>query len=391
MKRTKPLRVVFLERMIPDYRTRLFVLLREKLAERGIEFILVTGQMHDSESLRELLPSGDWVKKIHNVYLTEKIHFPMFKNTIKHADLVIMHPQNSALGNYWLIARRKLTGRPKIAFFGHGGNAQILKSGTPMPIKEHWKRWLARSPDWWFPYTEFSRDLIQELEIEYPSSRMTIVNNAIDTTSFARGLDAVSAETVNQLRDELKITSTNQVGLFCGRLNPIKVNVLAEAALMIYKRNPEFRLIIVGKGPERPRIEKFAAENPWVHYVGPKYDEERFPYFAVSHVFLMPGLVGLAILDALAAGLPLLTTKCGVHAPEISYLQHGTNGLMTQPDAQVYADAVIELLNNPSKLHEMSLAARATGRGITMESMADRFVEGVCKLFALDDSINSVA
>lgn len=388
MNRDKPLRVVFLERMIPDYRTRLFVLLREKLAAQGIEFVLVTGQMRAGESLRELLPAGEWVKRIHNIYLTEKIHFPIFGDALKGADMVIMHPLNSALGNYRIIARRRLFGRPKIGFFGHGGNAQILKPGQALPVKEKWKRWLAGSPDWWFPYTELSRELLQEVGSDFPEERMTVVNNAIDTTSFARGIDAVSTAAVDRLRRELSLTADNMVGLFCGRLNSIKVNMLPEAATMIHERNPQFRLIIVGKGPEQTSIQNFAAANPWVHYVGPKYDDARFPYFAISHLFLMPGLVGLAILDALAAGLPLLTTKCGVHSPEIAYLEDGVNGLMTAPDAREYANTVLALLDNKTRLLSMSQAARTTGRRVTMEHMADRFVEGICKLFELDRLIN---
>lgn len=384
MNRDKSLRVVFLERMIPDYRTRLFVLLREKLAVRGIEFVLVTGQMRAGESLRELLPKGEWVKRIHNVYFTDKIHFPIFGDALKGADLVIMHPLNSALGNYRVIARRHFFGCPKIAFFGHGGNAQILKPGQALPIKEKWKRWFAGSPDWWFPYTELSRELLRSVGSDFPLDRMTVVNNAIDTTSFAHGIDAVSSAMVERLHRELSLTPENRVGLFCGRLNPIKINILREAATMIYERDPRFRLIIVGKGPEQASIEKFAAVNHWVRYVGPKYDDDRFPYFVISHLFLMPGLVGLAILDALAAGLPLLTTKCGVHSPEIAYLEDGVNGLMTVPDVHEYANAVLALLDSTSRLKLMSQAARTTGRQITMEHMADRFVEGICKLFELD-------
>ena len=46
---------------------------------------------------------------------------------------------------------------------------------------------------------------------------------------------------------------------------------------------------------------------------------------AISDVFLLPGKVGLAILDAFA----VLTTRLDIHCPEIEYLEEDRNVLVT--------------------------------------------------------------
>ena len=63
----------------------------------------------------------------------------------------------------------------------------------------------------------------------------------------------------------------------------------------------------------------------WVHWVGPKFGREKTDLMAISDVFLLPGRVGLAILDAFA----VLTTRLDIHCPEIEYLEEDRNVLVT--------------------------------------------------------------
>lgn len=371
------MKVVFLERMIPDYRTRVFEMLHERLSRVNIDFHLVMGQMRKGEDLNELPPVGEWAHRIKNVYLHGNIHWPRFERTLDNADMVIFHPQNAALGNLRILARRQLRGKPKIGFFGHGSNIPIVSQGGALSAKERFKAWIASMPDWWFPYTDMSLRLLRDRQVQFPRERMTVVNNSIDTTAITNRLKAFPENTRSEFRAQLGIQPNDPVGLYCGRMRAMKLGILFDAALKIRRLLPNFHLILIGKGEAASDTTRFAQENNWAHYVGPQYGDARLPYFLASDAFLMPGLVGLAILDAFAAGLPLFTTDCRIHSPEIEYLKTGENGIITAVNATEYAAATFQILSDRTKLSQMSSSARYTAGQVTMERMADNFVSGI--------------
>ena len=125
---------------------------------------------------------------------------------------------------------------------------------------------------------------------------------------------------------------------------------------------PDFHLLIIGGGPDAGIAEAAAAELPWVHYVGPKLGAEKTALASLGRVFLMPGLVGLGVLDSFAYGTPMVTTDVPYHSPEIDYLRHGENGLIVADDVRTYAEAVTELLTDEAwRLQLRRGAAAASG------------------------------
>jgi glycosyltransferase involved in cell wall biosynthesis len=92
---------------------------------------------------------------------------------------------------------------------------------------------------------------------------------------------------------------------------------------------------------------------------------------------LNPGLVGLGILDAFAAGIPLITTDCGLHSPEIAYLESGQNGLMTADTVQAFSGACSGLLADSEALRRMGEAAKACASIYNIQHMTQRFGDGI--------------
>jgi glycosyltransferase involved in cell wall biosynthesis len=115
----------------------------------------------------------------------------------------------------------------------------------------------------------------------------------------------------------------------------------------------------------------------WLRYEGPKFGAEKAECLALASVFMNPGLVGLGILDAFSAGLPMLTTDLPLHSPEIEYLAPGVNGLMSRPDAQAYASDILALLRDPARLAALAAGARASGEHYSIETMVRNFSAGV--------------
>jgi glycosyltransferase involved in cell wall biosynthesis len=92
---------------------------------------------------------------------------------------------------------------------------------------------------------------------------------------------------------------------------------------------------------------------------------------------VLPAWVGLSILDGFAASLPVVSADFRNHSPEIAYLAHGFNGLMTVAEPEAYAMALLSLRNDPDRRAAMSLVAAESGRRYSLDQMVERFAEGV--------------
>jgi glycosyltransferase involved in cell wall biosynthesis len=97
----------------------------------------------------------------------------------------------------------------------------------------------------------------------------------------------------------------------------------------------------------------------------------------VAQLMLNPGLVGLGILDSFACGVPMLTTDCGIHSPEIAYLNNGRNGIMTANDLDDYAAAAVRLLRDPDALRTLRTGCEASALEYTVQNMTAHFADGI--------------
>ena len=112
---------------------------------------------------------------------------------------------------------------------------------------------------------------------------------------------------------------------------------------------------------------------------GAKFDEERVPYLMLGKLMLMPGAVGLAVLDAFCLEVPLVTIDVPYHGPEIEYLVDGTNGVIVErgSDARRYAAVVAELLIDDDARARLQEGCRESRERYSIECMAQRFADGV--------------
>jgi glycosyltransferase involved in cell wall biosynthesis len=136
---------------------------------------------------------------------------------------------------------------------------------------------------------------------------------------------------------------------------------------------------VIGSGPDAYLVEEAAQHRKWLHYVGPKFGIEKVKYFKISSLFLMPGLVGLAVLDSFALETPTITTKYPFHSPEIEYLEEGVNAMITEDNVESYAQAVIEMLLHEHKRKVLVQGCKKAAAKYTIEQMAENFANGIIK------------
>lgn len=373
-------RVVFITAVVTHYRVAFHEQVRATLAVAGVTYDLVYSAPQGAEAAKRDTVSLPWATQVPvRPMLGGRAVWQSIWPKLRGADLVVLGQENRFLHNYLLqLAPRAL--RPRIALWGHGRSFQAR---NPNSLAERWKRTWAKRADWWFGYTEETRRHIEALG--FPGNRITVFNNSVDTWQVRNMVDAVTQQRLHALRGELGLAGAH-VGVFVGGIYPDKrMAFLIEAADLIRRKIPDFELLVIGGGSDMPVVEQLAASRPWLHVMGPRFGVEKVELMMLGQLFLMPGLVGLAILDAGTAGLPMATTRFPWHSPEIAYLDPGVNGIMVDDwqDSQAYADAVVEVLANPNRLETMRDNARALGRTYTIEAMARNFSDGVLRALAI--------
>jgi glycosyltransferase involved in cell wall biosynthesis len=157
--------------------------------------------------------------------------------------------------------------------------------------------------------------------------------------------------------------------LFAGRLHVEKgVFVLLDAFAFVRQKIPTARLLIAGDGPARAQLaENIRTQNlsGSIQMLGVVKNREMVSIFHRADVFCAPSIttrkwaeqVGASALQAMACGLPVVSTRSG-SIPE--YIPEGVAGILVQEqDASALADALVTLLSNPTRAAEMGQHARA--------------------------------
>lgn len=118
--------------------------------------------------------------------------------------------------------------------------------------------------------------------------------------------------------------------------------------------HPTARFYVVGKRPH-PRLERLTYD-PTVVVTG--YVPDVRPYMAGADVFVVPMRMGggtrLKLLEAMAAGLPIVSTSMGAEGVDVTHEEH----LLLADDAETYAQAVCNLLQDDARRHALSQRAR---------------------------------
>jgi glycosyltransferase involved in cell wall biosynthesis len=124
---------------------------------------------------------------------------------------------------------------------------------------------------------------------------------------------------------------------------------------------PRARLVLVGEGDGRPRLERLAHSlglRDAVRFVGAVPHEAVGDYYLAADLFLFSSTSetqGVVVLEALAAGLPVVAVTSDA-AEDL--LADGRGGILTPEDAMAFATSVVELWERPERRRAMGEAGR---------------------------------
>ncbi|MCS7082493.1 MAG: N-acetyl-alpha-D-glucosaminyl L-malate synthase BshA [Bacteroidetes bacterium] len=129
----------------------------------------------------------------------------------------------------------------------------------------------------------------------------------------------------------------------------------------LLERGLQAKLLLVGDGPERTQVEQLCRELAAceaVRFLGKQEPVEEI--LAIADLFLMPSAsetFGLAALEAMACGVPVISTDAG-GLPEL--IRHGETGFLCPVgDVTAMAEHAYEVLTNPALQERLRAQARA--------------------------------
>ena len=168
--------------------------------------------------------------------------------------------------------------------------------------------------------------------------------------------------------------------IFIGRLVAYKgLDILLRAL----ERVPDLRLDIVGSGPEGPRLRTLAqalAVTDRVRWYGEYPDEDLPRRMADADFLVLPSVTveemfGLVVLEAMAAGRPVITTALPSAVREVNV--PGVTGLeVPLRDVPALANALETLSHDPARRRTMGEAGRRrVQERFTQTAMAERHIE----------------
>ncbi len=191
-----------------------------------------------------------------------------------------------------------------------------------------------------------------------PADLVSVIHNGIDTDTWAPNRASGS------LRDELNLRQAFPVIGYVGRIMPEKdLETWLRAAALVAKQYPHARFVLVGEGKDGitlGQLKQLAAELGIADRTYfPGYRSDLLPVYAAFDLFVLSsrreGLPN-SILEAMAMGLPVVTTDVG-GAKEI-VVDGQTGYVLPQGDVEGIARGLMALAENGSSRQRMSMAGR---------------------------------
>jgi len=253
--------------------------------------------------------------------------------------------------------------KPYVAYL-HGVKADEIRWATGSE-RRHLKRWAARerraarAADLVIAPSNYSAGRARDL-YDLPPERVVTLYNGIDLDDWPQR--PISAD------GPPRVLCVAQLSRRKG------VDTLLNAWRSVHDSVPGASLTVMGDGPERSALDRVAADQASANLVGVCSHQEVRRALLDCRVFCLPSRqegFGIAILEAMATGRPVVTTDAAA-IPEVV----GDAGILVPPDdPDAMASALIDVLTSEVKRQALVTAGRTQSERFTWSVAAARFGE----------------
>jgi len=295
-------------------------------------------------------------------------------------------PPDAILCPMWLpdgAAARWAVGGAPIPYFvaAHGTEVfkdfATLRNSVRTVLARGLKRRVFRQAEKVFPVSAYTGRAVLE-ETGADADRVVVVHNGVNPGIFRP--TAVSPADAARYRPGGK-----RLLLTVTRLYRYKgVDRMLEALPAVTQAVPEVRYLVVGEGPDLPRLQHLAADmglGDRVSFLGRRTVEEIVRLYNLADLFVLltreepPDVegFGLVFLEAAACGLPSVGGRSG-GIPEA--VEEGRTGWLVDPqDPRAIAATVVGLLQSPDRLRRASEDCLRIAPERTWARAADRILQ----------------
>ena len=359
------------QRLLPEYRARLFDLVAEQCA-RGC--VIAAGKPTEKEAthIQSKLERAKFVQLNHKTFFSgvlESYYQFGLKKILSESlpDIFVTNPNPRMLDSYFITRFLRSRGVPCVA----------LGIGTTdfwdQPFKK-FRRWYRQTFlsqfDGFLCYG--SKAAQQYADLGIAEDRIITVYNSV-----------VSRPKKPERTRPDKFTDSIAKLVTIGRLIASKgFDRLIDAARIAQDQGARLEVWIVGDGPEKSNLEQLASEsNSPVKFLGRQTGDVLADTCLSADLFVLPGLGGLAIQEAMAHGLPVIVTEAD--GTELDLVRD--NGwIVEKENVEALANSLIDAVQDPARLRQMGAESfRIVRDEINLELMAERFVEGICQISEL--------
>ena len=217
----------------------------------------------------------------------------------------------------------------KVFFWGHGlyGNENFGK--------KYIRILFLKLADINILYENRSMNLM--IKAGFDKSQMKVIFNSLNydlQLKLFNELELSYEKGMSQFKNNLKTI------IFVGRLTKMKnIKLLINTVNLINTESPRVNLLIVGDGPEKLDLEKYAKRHlssKTFKFIGSIYDEKKLSkYFYASSLTVSPGNIGLTAIHSLSYGTPVAShDNLKNQMPEVESIIDGDNGFLFKENDQ---------------------------------------------------------
>jgi glycosyltransferase involved in cell wall biosynthesis len=336
------------------------------LAERGYETTLVAGRLAPGEDSMAFVADelGVEVERIDELHreispVRDALAILRLARLIRRVRPHILHTHTAKAGAVGRLAALLAGGaRPPIVvhtFHGHvlRGYFDPLRTAGFRALE----RWLARSSTALVAVSPQVRDDLVALGIA-PRERFAVVRLGIELEKRV----AAERDGRGESRRVLGIGPDRFAIGWIGRMTGVKrTQDVLRAFRRLRDRGVDACLCMIGDGPDRPAVERYAHELGIMRdtlFLG--YQEDVAPFYAAFDAMILPSInegTPVSAIEALAAGRPVVATRVG-GVPDV--VREGEDGFLVEAgDVEGLADRLARLAADPELRERLGAAGRA--------------------------------